>query len=65
MLIEYPDIDERRVALQKLIGVEDRVWVKVGGQPPVYAIADEDLDRENAKTRPRRSTSCASNCPDR
>jgi hypothetical protein len=47
MLIEYPDIEERRVALGKLIGVEDRVWVKVEGQPRVYAIADEDLDREN------------------
>jgi len=47
MLIEYPDIDERRLALAKLIGVEDRAWVKVEGQPRVYAIADEDLDREN------------------
>lgn len=47
MLIGYPDIDERRTALAKLIGVEDRVWVKVGAQPRVYAIADEDLDREN------------------
>ena len=48
MLIEYPDSEERRVALEKLIGIEDRVWVKVGGQPLIYAIADEDLDRENA-----------------
>jgi len=47
MLIEYPDIEERRLALGKLIGVEDRVWVKIEGQPRVYAIADEDLDREN------------------
>ena len=47
MLIEYPDIEERRAALGRLIGIEDRVWVKVEGQPPVYAIADEDLDREN------------------
>lgn len=47
MLIEYPDIEERRMALARLIGVEDRVWVKVAGQPPIYAIADEDLDREN------------------
>jgi len=47
MLIEYPDSEERRVALEKLIGVEDRVWVKVAGQLPIYAIADEDLDREN------------------
>jgi Protein of unknown function (DUF3501) len=47
MLIEYPDIEERRQALARLIGVEDRVWVKVAGQPRIYAIADEDLDREN------------------
>ena len=47
MLIEYTDLEERRMALAKLIGVEDRVWVKVEGQPRVYAIADEDLDREN------------------
>lgn len=47
MLIEYPDIEERRSALTKLIGVEDRVWVKVAGQARIYAIADEDLDREN------------------
>jgi hypothetical protein len=47
MLIEYPDIEERRVALAKLIGVEDRVWVEVEGQPRIYAIADEDLPREN------------------
>jgi hypothetical protein len=47
MLIEYPDIEERRLALAKLIGVEDRVWVKVAGQPLIYAIADEDLEREN------------------
>jgi hypothetical protein len=48
MLIEYPDLEERRIALARLIGIEDRVWVKVAGQPRVFAIADEDLDRENA-----------------
>lgn len=47
MLIGYPDVEERRLALAKLIGVEDRVWVEVEGQPRVHAIADEDLDREN------------------
>jgi len=47
MLIEYPDLEERRVALARLIGIEDHVWVKVAGQPRIYAIADEDLDREN------------------
>ncbi|HEX7954807.1 MAG TPA: DUF3501 family protein [Burkholderiales bacterium] len=47
MLIEYPDLEERRAALAKLIGIEDRVWVGVEGEPRVFAIADEDLDREN------------------
>jgi hypothetical protein len=47
MLIEYSNIAERKVALAKLIGVEDRVFIQVEGKPRVYAIADEDLDREN------------------
>ena len=47
MLIEYPDPHERKRELARLIGVEDRMFVEVEGQPRVYAIADEDLDREN------------------
>ncbi len=47
MLIEYPDPNERKRELSRLIGVEDRVFVEVEGQARVYAIADEDLDREN------------------
>src|SRR5206468_5876865 len=47
MLIEYPDPNERKRELARLIGVEDRVFVEVEGQARVYAIADEDLDREN------------------
>jgi hypothetical protein len=47
MLIEYPDPHERKRELARLIGVEDRVFVEVEGQGRVYAIADEDLDREN------------------
>jgi hypothetical protein len=47
MMIEYPDVDERKVALGRLKGVEDRTWVRVEGCPKVYAIADEDLEREN------------------
>jgi hypothetical protein len=46
MLIEYEDVEERRQALARLRGIEDRVWVQVGGGDRVYAIADEDLDRE-------------------
>jgi hypothetical protein len=47
MLLEYPDAHERKRELARLIGVEDRMFVEVEGQPRVYAIADEDLDREN------------------
>ncbi len=47
MLIEYPDENERRRELARLIGVEDRMFVEVEGHARVYAIADEDLDREN------------------
>ncbi len=47
MLIEYENVADRRVALAKMIGIEDRLFVQVEGQPRVYAIADEDLDREN------------------
>lgn len=46
MMIEYPDVEERKRALARLKGIEDRVWVQVEGCPKVYAIADEDLDRE-------------------
>ena len=46
-MVEYPDVDERRVALTKLIGVEDKVWVQVLGQDKVFAIADEDLERDD------------------
>ena len=48
MLIEYKNEVERRAALAKLIGIEDRIFVQVEGQERVYAIADEDLDREDA-----------------
>jgi len=46
MLIEYPDPVERADRLTKLIGIEDNVWVRVQRHNPVYAIADEDLERE-------------------
>jgi len=47
MMIEYADAEERKHALSKLKGIEDRVWVQVEGCARVYAIADEDLEREN------------------
>jgi len=46
LLIEYPDPNERKRELGRLIGVEDRVFVEVEGHARSYAIADEDLDRE-------------------
>jgi hypothetical protein len=47
MMIEYADEAERRVALTKLKGIEDKTWVQVEGSKKVDAIADEDLEREN------------------
>ncbi len=48
MMIEYADPAERARELARLIGIEDRVFLQVGDREPVYAIADEDLDRSNA-----------------
>ncbi len=48
LLIAYPDPQERQRALVRLVGVEDRLFVEVQGHQRVHAIADEDLDRENA-----------------
>jgi hypothetical protein len=47
VLLEYPDPNERRRELARLIGIEDRLFVEVEGQARVHAIADEDLEREN------------------
>jgi hypothetical protein len=47
MLLEYPDAQDRKQKLAGLIGIEDKVWVQVEGCAKVYAIADEDLEREN------------------
>lgn len=49
MQIEYADETERHRMLALLKGVEDRAWVRVEGFDPVFAIADEDLERENEK----------------
>lgn len=47
MMIEFTDPEERRVWLGRLIGVEDKTWMQVDGCERVWAIADEDLDRED------------------
>ena len=49
LLIEYSDEIERKAALGKLIGVEDKVWVQIEGFEKVFPIADEDLERENSE----------------
>jgi hypothetical protein len=46
MLIEYPDVDERRRMLGVLKGIDRRTWVQVEGCERVFAISDEDLERE-------------------
>jgi hypothetical protein len=47
MLLEYPDPEERKRALARLKGIEDRVWIRVADFEKVFAVADEDLEREN------------------
>jgi hypothetical protein len=47
LLLEFPDPQERRIALEKLIGVEDRCWIRVSEMERVFAVADEDMEREN------------------
>jgi hypothetical protein len=44
-MIEEPDVEKRRELLASLIGIEDRVWVRIDGNEQVFAIADEDMDR--------------------
>jgi hypothetical protein len=46
LLIEYPNEDERKTALSKLIGLEDKIWMQVDGMDKIFPIADEDLERE-------------------
>ena len=45
-MIEETNVDRRRELLSELVGIEDRVWVRVDGNEQVFAIADEDLERE-------------------
>ncbi len=49
LMVEFPDAAERRRALARLVGIEDRVWLRVQGFDPVYAIADEDLERDTSE----------------
>lgn len=48
-MIEEPDVEKRRELLASLVGIEDRVWVRIDGNEQVFAIADEDMDRDTAE----------------
>jgi hypothetical protein len=45
MMIQYADVHERQQMLAQLVGIEDKVWLRVGDMDKIYAIADEDLER--------------------
>jgi hypothetical protein len=45
LMVEYEDVDERRKALQELLGIEQSIWIRIADQAPVFAIANEDLER--------------------
>ena len=47
LLIQYEDAEQRKVRLTELLGIEDQIWVQVGDCTPVFAIADEDMERAN------------------
>jgi hypothetical protein len=47
LLVEFTDVEERRAALARMKGLEERCWVQVAGHERLFAIADEDLEREN------------------
>jgi uncharacterized protein (UPF0276 family) len=44
-MIEFPDVDQRKVELARLIGIEEKTWMQVGDHDKVYPIANEDLER--------------------
>ena len=48
-MIEFPDADERRQMLTRLVGIENRVYIQVVDFDRVFAIADEDLDRADER----------------
>ena len=48
-MVEFPDVEERRAMLNRLVGIEDKVYVQVEGFDRVHAIADEDLERSDDK----------------
>lgn len=47
IMVEFDDVEERKQALTRLVGIEDKIWVQVEGHDKVYAISDEDLERDD------------------
>ena len=45
MMIQYADVNERQQMLQKLVGIEHKIWLRVGDHDKIYPVADEDLER--------------------
>jgi len=48
-MVEFPDIDERRVMLKQLVGIENSVWLRIGDSGKIRAVADEDLERSDSE----------------
>ena len=47
LLIQFEDVEERKQRLTEMVGIEDKIWLRVGDQPKLYPIADEDMSRSN------------------
>ena len=47
-MLEYPEVEERREALARLLGIEKAVWLQVNGNERIRPIANEDLERETS-----------------
>ena len=44
-MVEFPDVDERKAMLARLVGIEEKTWLQVGDLDKIWPIADEDLER--------------------
>lgn len=47
-MIEYADPQQRAAQLEKMVGIEDLIWLQIGARDKVWSIADEDLERSTA-----------------
>jgi len=45
MLIMYTDVNERKIMLNKLCDLENRVWLSINNSKKIFAVSDEDLER--------------------